>query len=58
MTPLPPIEEGFYRQIQQDLYTFIIKNPDKTDIAWHTSRNALCEYLWKKGYVIGEEHLP
>ena len=46
--------EGVYRQIEQDLYTFIMQNPNKTDIAWHETRNKLCKFLFEKGYCVVE----
>ncbi len=47
---LQPIEEGIYREIEKDIYIFVMQNQNKTDIAWHETRNTLCKFLLEKGY--------
>ena len=51
---LPPIDEGIKEQLSKDLYTFVMNNPHKTDIAWHEIRRDLSEFLVSKGYCIYE----
>lgn len=51
---LVPIDEACYRELERDLYAFMqlpeIQESRHTDLAWHEVRNALCKYLWEKGY--------
>lgn len=52
----PTIEEGFKKEMYNDLHNFVMKQTDgNADLSWHDKKSNLAKYLCNKGWVKEEK---